>query len=175
MKSLVAYFSRADKNYVNGNIVDLPVGNTEIIANKIKDLTDSDIFTIKTMKPYPADYRKTVDIAREELNNDLRPELAGDLDSIDEYDVIYIGYPNWCGTMPMAVFHFLESHDFSGKILVPFCTHEGSGFGGSIYDIQRLCPKAKVLEGIAIRGSEVSSPAAENNLKEYLETVSLIN
>ena len=95
MKSLVAYFSRADKNYVNGNIVDLPVGNTEIIANKIKDLTNSDIFTIKTMKPYPADYRKTVDIAREELNNDLRPELAGNLDSIDEYDVIYIGYPNF--------------------------------------------------------------------------------
>lgn len=173
MKSLIAYFSRADKNYVNGDIIDLPVGNTEIIANKIKDLTNSDIFKIKTLKSYPEDYRKTVDIAREELNDDVRPELAETLDSIDPYDVIYIGYPNWCGTMPMAVFRFLESYDFSSKILVPFCTHEGSGFGGSVYDIQRLCPTAKILEGIAIRGSEVNSSKTEKNLEEYLESISL--
>lgn len=175
MKSLVAYFSRAGGNYAGGNIVNLSRGNTEIIANKIKEFTNGDIFQIRTPNPYPDDYRKTVEIAKEELNNDLRPELAEMLDSINDYDTIYVGYPNWCGTMPMAVFKFLESYDFSGKTIVPFCTHEGSGFGGSIYDIQRLCPDSKILEGIAVRGSDAGSPDAHKKVELYLKEEGLIN
>lgn len=175
MKSLVAYFSRAGGNYAGGNIVNLNKGNTEIIANKIKELTCSDIFQIRTINPYPDDYRKTVEIAREELNNDSRPDLAETLNDINDYDTIYIGYPNWCGTMPMAVFKFLESYDFSGKKIIPFCTHEGSGFGGSIYDIQRLCPNSKILEGIAVRGSEAGSPEISMKIEFYLKEEGLIN
>lgn len=175
MKNLVAYFSRAGGNYSGGNIVNLSRGNTEIIANKIKELTGGDIFQIRTLNPYPEDYRKTVEIAREELNNDSRPELAETLNDINDYDTIYIGYPNWCGTMPMAVFKFLESYDFSEKTIIPFCTHEGSGFGGSVYDIQRLCPNSKILEGIAVRGSEAGSPDAQKKIEFYLKDEGLIN
>lgn len=91
MKSLIAYFSRAGKNYVKGDIVDLPVGNTEIIAQEIKELTGGDLFQIRTKVDYPADYRQTTEVAREELNNDARPELAEKLDSLADYDVIYLG------------------------------------------------------------------------------------
>ena len=174
MNSLIAYFSRAGKNYVKGDIVDLPVGNTAIIAQEIKELTGGDLFQIRTKVDYPADYRQTTEVAREELNNDARPELAEKLDSLADYDVIYLGYPNWCGTMPMAVFAFIESYDVTGKIIVPFCTHEGSGFGGCIYDLQRICAQAEVLSGIEIRGSEVNTPATKQRLKNYLETISLI-
>jgi flavodoxin len=154
-KSLIAYFSRKGNNYVGGSIVYLPIGNTEVIAKKIQELTGSDMFQIKTVKSYPEDYTETTNVAQEEKRQNARPELTETVDGMDSYDVIYIGYPNWWGTMPMAVFTFLESYDFSGRTIIPYCTHEGSGMGSSERDIKKLCPNAKVLSGLAIRGGSV--------------------
>ncbi|WP_094605799.1 hypothetical protein SPSIL_005480 [Sporomusa silvacetica DSM 10669] len=154
-KSLIAYYSRKGNNYVGGSIVNLPIGNTEVIAKKIQQITGSDVFEIKTVKSYPEDYTETTNVAQEENRNNARPELTATVDDIDSYDVIYIGYPNWWGTMPMAVFTFLESYDFSGKTIIPFCTHEGSRMGSSERDIKKLCPNAKVLSGLAIVGGSV--------------------
>ena len=140
---------------MGGSIVNLPIGNTEEIAKKIQILTGSDMFQIKTVKSYPEDYTETTNVAQEEQRENARPELTEIVDDMDSYDVIYIGYPNWWGTMPMAVFTFLESYDFSGKTIIPYCTHEGSGMGSSERDIKKLCPNAKVLSGLAIRGGSV--------------------
>ena len=164
-KSLIAYFSRKGNNIVGGSIVNLPIGNTEVIAKKIQELTGSDMFQIKTVKSYPNDYTETTNVARKELSENARPELAETIDDIDSYDVIYLGYPNWWGTMPMAVCTFLDSYDFSGKTIVPYCTHEGSGLGSSERDIKKLCPTAKVLSGLAIKGSTVGR--ADNDLANW--------
>lgn len=171
-KSLIAYFSRKGNNYVGGSIVNLPIGNTEMAAKKIQKLTGSDLFQIKTVKPYPEDYTETTDVAQEEQRENARPELTETVDNIDSYNVIYIGYPNWYGTMPMAVFTFLEEYDFSGKTIVPFCTHEGSGMGSSERDIKRLCPNANVLSGLAIRGGSVER--ADKDITNWLKKLDLM-
>jgi flavodoxin len=168
-KSLIAYFSRKGNNYVGGSIVNLPVGNTEVIAKKIQGLTGSDLCQIETVKSYPADYTETTNDAKEEKNKNARPELTATVDAMDSYDVIYLGYPNWWGTMPMAVFTFLESYDFSGKTLIPYCTHEGSGMGNSERDIKKLCPKAKVLPGLAIIGGSVGR--ADKDVTNWLKNL----
>ena len=155
-KSLVAYFSRRGYNYLNGEIVFLQVGNTEVVAKKIRELTGSDLFQIETVKSYPEDYNETTTVAKKEQNENARPELTRTVDGMDDYDVIYLGYPNWWGTMPMAVHTFLESYVFAGKTIIPFCTHEGSAMGRSEGDIKKLCPKAKVLSGLAIKGGSVN-------------------
>jgi flavodoxin len=164
---LIAYYSRKGNNYVNGEIVNLPVGNTEAIAKKIKGFIGGDLFEINTIKPYPLDYYKTTDVAKDELRKNARPELTDTVKNMNDYDVIYLGYPNWWGTFPMAVFTFLESYDFSDKKIVPFCTHEGSGIGSSERDIKKLCPNAKVLRGIAIRGDSVAG--ADNLVQSWLK------
>ncbi len=166
-KSLIAYFSRKGDNYVGGGIVNLPIGNTEVIAKKMQGLTGSDLFKIKTVKSYPEDYTETTDVAQEEKRENARPELTEKVADMDSYDVVYIGYPNWWGTMPMAVFTFLESYDFSGKTVVPYCTHEGSGMGSSERDIKKLCPNAKVLSGLAIQGGSVDR--ADKDLANWLK------
>ncbi|WP_346857008.1 flavodoxin [uncultured Draconibacterium sp.] len=155
-KSLIAYYSRRGQNYVGGSLVDLKLGNTEIIAQKIQASTGSQMFKIDTVKKYPADYMETTRIAKQELRENARPELTEVLGNMDDYNVIYLGYPNWWGTFPMAVFTFLDSYDFSGKTIIPFCTHEGSGMGG-VNDIKKLCPGAKVENGIAIHGGSVQA------------------
>jgi flavodoxin len=165
-KSLIAYFSRKGSNYVGGSIVNLPIGNTEVIANKIQELTGSDMFEIETVKSYPKDYTETTNVAKKELRENARPELTEIVDDMDSYDVIYIGYPNWWGTMPMAVYTFFESYDFSGKTIIPYCTHEGSGMGSSERDIKKLCPNAKVLSGLAIQGGSVKNAAG--TIKSWL-------
>lgn len=107
-KSLIAYFSRKGNNYVGGSIVNLPIGNTEVIARKIQKLTEGDIFQIRTTKSYPEDYTETTNVAHKEQRENARPELTEKVDNMDSYDLIYIGYPNWYGTMPMAVFTFFR-------------------------------------------------------------------
>jgi flavodoxin len=166
-KCLIAYYSRKGNNYMGGNIVNLPVGNTEAVANKIKRVIGGDLFEINTVKTYPIDYTETTNVARDELRKNARPELSDSVKNMNDYDVIYLGYPNWWGTFPMAVFTFLESYDFSGKTIVPFCTHEGSGSGSSERDIKKLCPNAKVLPGVAIRGGSVSN--ADNVIQSWLK------
>ena len=168
-KSLIAYFSRTGNNYVGGNIVNLPVGNTEVAANMIQKLTGSEIFRIDTVKSYPEDYHETTDVAKQELRQNARPELSGHLDNMADYSLIYLGYPNRCGTMPMAVFTFLEEYDFANKVIIPFCTHEGSGMGRSESDIRKICPDASVLKGLPIRGGNVQK--AESDIADWLRTL----
>ncbi len=169
-KCLVAYYSRRGQNYVNGSIKDLKVGNTEVVAGMIQKITGSKMFHIESVKAYPEDYTETTNVAKEELRSNARPELSGHVENMNEYDVIFLGYPNWWGTMPMPVFTFLENHDFSGKTIVPFCTHEGSGLGRSEQDIKKLCPKAAVLNGFAIRGGSAGS--ADKIVSEWIEKLS---
>ena len=155
MKTLIAYFSRKGDNYVGGKIVNLPVGNTEVAAKKIAELTGGDLFAIKTAHGYAEDYTTCTEEAKAELQANARPELADAVPDLSAYDVIYLGYPNWWGTAPMGVFTFLESVDFSVKTIRPFCTHEGSGMGQSERDIKKACPTAKVEKGLALRGASV--------------------
>lgn len=164
---LIAYYSRRGNNYRNGEIVNLKVGNTEVVAGKIQKLTRGDTFYIETVKPYPTDYHETTQVAKRELNENARPAIRGKVANMQNYDVIYLGYSNWWGTMPMAVMTFLESYDFSGKVIIPFCTHEGSGLGKSVQDIKKACPRAVVKQGLAIRGGNVDN--ADKQIKEWLE------
>ncbi|HBC91497.1 MAG TPA: flavodoxin [Pelotomaculum sp.] len=167
-KILIAYFSREGKNYVGGNIVDLPVGNTEVAAKMIEKLTDGELFKIDPLKKYSPDYHTCTDEAKDELRRNARPELKSYPDSLNSYDTIILGYPNWWGTMPMPVWTFLEKYDFSGKIILPFCTHEGSEMGCSEGDIKKACPGAKVKKGLAIHGADVKN--AENGMERWLKS-----
>lgn len=163
--SLIAFYSRADENYVNGELKTLTTGNTEIAANIIKGAIGADLFKISQARPYSKIYNECIAEAQSDQKRDARPEIEDYPDDIDRYDIIYIGYPNYWGTMPMAVFTFLECFNFSGKIIKPFCTHEGSGMGSSEKDIKRLCPLAKVEKGLAIRGGSVSK--SKNNIERW--------
>ncbi|HIS87462.1 MAG TPA: flavodoxin [Candidatus Caccenecus avistercoris] len=139
---LIAYFSRADENYTSDGIKKLSVGNTEVVANIIHDLTGADLFKIEPVKSYPKDYHETTHLAQIELNNNARPAIKNKLTNTEEYDIIYLGYPNWWGTMPMVVLTFLESINLTGKIIKPFCTHEGSGMGNSESNLKSYFPDA---------------------------------
>jgi flavodoxin len=170
-KCLIAYFSRTGQNYVSGRIVDLKVGNTEVVANMIRKMTGGDMFHIESVTAYPKDYTETTEVAKNELRSKARPKLTGRVEGMATYDVVFLGYPNWWGTMPMPVYTFLESYDFSGKKIVPFCTHEGSGMGHSEKDIATACPKATVLEGIAIHGTNAAS--AESDVSSWVDRLSI--
>ena len=172
-KCLIAYFSREGNNYVSGKIVNLPVGNTKVVADMIQEITGGDVFRIDTVKSYPKDYSATTNVAKKELNDNARPELSGHVENMDFYNVIFLGYPNWWGTMPIPVFTFLEEYDFSRKTIVPFCTHEGSGLGRSENDIAKLCPKATLLKGLAVHGSRVS--AAKKDVTDWLNNLGMIS
>ena len=152
MASLIAFFSRRDENYVSGTLRNLTVGNTEAAARVIREATDADFFEIAPKTPYAKDYNTCIEQAREDQRKNARPELSALPESMEKYDTVYLGYPNYWGTMPMAVFTFLERFDFSGKTIRPFCTHEGSGLGDSVEDIRSLCPGARVTKGLPIRG-----------------------
>lgn len=167
MAQLIVYFSREGENYVNGTIKNLQVGNTEIAAKMIQDYTDADIFKMEPNVPYSEDYNECIAQAQDDQRRDARPELKEYPKSLEKYDTVYLGYPNYWGTMPMAVFTFLEHFDFTGKTIAPFCTHEGSGMGHSEEDIKRLCPGAVVKKGLAIHGASVSR--SEKDIKEWIE------
>ena len=156
-KSLVLYFSRAGNNYSNSGIKYIEIGNTEVIANYIQEFTDADLFKMDPLNDYPEDYMECTVVAQEELKDDARPELKEYIEDISDYDVIYIGFPNWWSTMPMPVWTQLEKLDFEGKTIKPFVTHEGSGFGKSLNDLKKLCPGANIEDGLSIQGSFVSS------------------
>lgn len=141
------------------------MGNTEQAAKILKKITGADLFKIEPVQPYSKDYNICISQAQEDQQRNARPELTHYPESIDQYDVIYLGYPNYWGTMPMQVFTFLEHFDFSGKTICPFCTHEGSGMGRSEADIKKLCPGADVCKGLAIQGSLAAQ--AENELKKW--------
>jgi len=152
---LVAYFSYS--------------GNTREIADQIHKRVGGDIFEIQSVKPYPDDYDAVVQQARQELKAGEKPALKTKVENIKPYDLVFIGYPNWCGTIPAPVMAFLSQYDFSGKTIAPFCTHEGSGLGRSAADISKLCPQSTLLEGIAIRGSDVKT--AQNKVSDWLQKI----
>ncbi|MCD7949749.1 MAG: NAD(P)H-dependent oxidoreductase [Erysipelotrichaceae bacterium] len=151
-KSIVIYFSRAGENYAVG---DIDKGNTEVIAEMIQELTDADLFKVEPKTPYSHNYKKCCDEALIEQKNNARPELLNYLDSIDDYDEIYIGSPIYWGTMPQSMFTQLEKLDFSNKSIKVFTTHEGSGLGNVIKDVQNLCIGSTITNTLAIKGTNV--------------------
>ena len=165
-KKLVVYFSHKGENYSKGRIVNLEKGNTKIAAEIISSIIEADIFEIVADKKYPIKYDNCIEIAKKELRENSRPKLKDNID-IKEYDIIFVGYPNWWGTMPMPVWTFLEEKDFTNKKVLPFCTHEGSGLGKSESDIKKMTGGAEVLKGLAINGSEVNN--SEKQIKKWLE------
>ena len=136
-KILVAYFTRAENITVDPAVdavasagINLDgktvTGNVQYLADMIADAAGGDLFSIRTQESYPTGYRETTDLARTEQNQNARPALAAHVEDFDQYDVIFLGYPNWWGAIPQAVCSFLEEYDFSGKTIIPFASHEGS-------------------------------------------------
>lgn len=156
-KSLVIYFSHTGENYMSDGIRNIDKGNTEIVAEMIKDITGADLFKIDTIKEYPYNYKECCDVAMRELNSNARPELKQYLDDISEYEVIYLCSPIWWNYMPNAMLSQLERLDFNGKIIKYVITHEGSGIGGCSKNVEQYCKGADIREGLAIRGSNVRS------------------
>ena len=165
VKKLIAYFSRADQNYFNGELKNIEVGNTEVAAKYIQAYTGADVFKIEPLKPYSKEYNECIAQAKDDLQRKARPELKQYLPDLSEYDEIYLGYPNYWGTMPMCVFTFLEHYDLKGKKIYPFCTHEGSGLARSENDIKSCCD-AKVMPGLAIHGSDVKQ--SQEKIQDWL-------
>ena len=162
-KILIAYFSRADENTRVGVI---EKGNTRILAEMLQGMTGGDIFEIKNVKPYPKEYKETTDIAKQEKEINFRPEIVEPLPNVQEYDVILLGYPIWWSDLPMAVYTFLEKENFNGKVIAPFCTHEGSGIAGTEGYIAEIT-NARMLSGLEMRGSVAQNSPEE--AKEQLE------
>ena len=171
-KTLIAYFSRADENYFGGAMRYVKVGNTEIVSNLMKEMLPADTFKIEMKEPYSPVYMTCIEEAKQHLRANARPELESVPESIDGYDTVILAYPNYWGTMPMAIFTFLERFDFSGKTILPLCTNEGSGMGGSERDIKRLCPGATVKAGLSITGSSAATSAG--SVKRWLSQNGLL-
>ena len=180
-KILVVYFSRAENiDYDNG--VDAvvsasfnsdkdgnAVGNLRIISEYLQEETKGDLFSIHTVDKYPKGYRDTTDQAADEKNENARPKLSNKVDNMEQYETILLGYPNWWGTIPMPVATFLEEYDFSGKTIIPFASHEGSGLGSGPSDIKKLCPDAEVKDGFEIRGGDVKSDEAKQTVADFVK------
>lgn len=167
-KTLIAFFSRADENYFGGAMRYVKVGNTEIVANQMKEMIDADVFKIEMKEPYSPVYMTCINEAKRDLRENARPELVAYLDSVKGYDNMILAYPNYWGTFPMAVATFLEKYDFSGKTILPLCTNEGSGMGSSERDIKAYAPGAEVRNGLPITGSRAAESGKE--VKNWLET-----
>ncbi|WP_028518859.1 flavodoxin [Ruminococcus flavefaciens] len=160
---LVAYFSRADENYSVGTI---EVGNTQILGEYIASEVGADSFHIETVTPYPTGYDECCDVAKQEQKDNARPEITGSVD-MEQYDIVFLGYPIWWGDMPMAVYTFMESYDWSDKVVIPFCTHEGSGLSGTDSNIASATG-AQVLTAIDMRGS--TAQALNDDTKQTVRT-----
>lgn len=146
-KILVVFYSRPGANYSVGNVKE---GNTKVLAKIIADETGADLFEIEPVKAYPADYDECTRVAKAEKEANARPAIVSDKE-IKEYDVVFIGYPNWWSDAPMPVYTFIDGHDWNGKTVVPFCTHEGSGLSNA-RQIKAACKGANVLEGLGMYG-----------------------
>ena len=155
--TLIAYFSRVGNTDFPEDVDAVTtaslmrkdgvlLGNTQYIASLIQEHTGGDLFLIETKEKYPADYDETDAQARQENSENARPELATQVENLEQYDTVFLGFANWYYGMPMAVYSFLESHDLSGKTIVPFATSGGSGFSDAISVIQELQPNATVME-----------------------------
>ena len=171
-KTLIAFFSRADENYFGGAMRYVKVGNTEIVVNKMKEMIDADTFKIEMKNPYSPVYMTCIEEAKKDLRAKARPELVSMPASIDEYDTVILAYPNYWGTMPMAVCTFLENFDFSGKTILPLCTNEGSGMGSSEREIRKTCPGADVKRGLPVTGSTAAN--SKSSVERWLKANGMI-
>lgn len=157
-KVLIVYFSHS--------------GNTRIASEKAKALTGADIVELKMVEKYSDDYATVLKKAREELESNARPKLATKIKNISDYDTIILAYPNWCGTVPMPIYTFLDQYDLKGKTIAPLCTHGSGGIGNSVKDITKHVPNAKVTEGLGIKGKDVKKSDAD--LRAWLKKISII-
>lgn len=162
-KSIVIYFSRADENYFGGSLKYIDKGNTEVIAEFIHDLTGADMFKVEPLVPYSKDYYECIEEAKVRTANHDAP-IKEAVPDISSYEVIYVGAPVYWGGMPEELFTALEGLDYSGKVIRPFTTHEGSGLSGVPRQLKKICEGAEVLDGLAITGSQV------NNSKSKVES-----
>lgn len=172
MKTLIAFFSRADENYFGGAMRYVKVGNTEIVCNLMKDMIEADTFKIEMQNPYSPVYMTCIDEAKKDLREKARPELVRYPDSLEEYDTVILAYPNYWGTIPMAVATFLERYDFTGKTILPLCTNEGSGMGGSERTIKQCAPGADVKKGLPVTGSYAAQSG--DSIKRWLKANGLL-
>ncbi len=165
---LVAYFSQAGEQYDVGVV---EKGNTQIVAEMIAEETDADLFHIERKAAYPSKLSELLDEAQDEQKNSTRPELAAAVDSWDDYDTIFLGYPIWWGDMPMPVYTFLESYDFTGKAVIPFDTNGGSGLADTVNAITKACPGATVKDGLAVSGKEAQTQQdkAKSEVQNWLK------
>ena len=154
--ALVTYFSHAGENY---NVGVIEEGNTAKLAKVIAEQTGADLFEIVPVVDYPQSYDECLEVATAEQREGARPEYVGDVENWDQYDTIFIGYPIWWGEIPNIVYTFMENHDFAGKTVIPFNTHEGSGQSHSQRDIENALPDATVLKGLAVRGATAQNDA----------------
>lgn len=173
-KKLVVFFSHTGDNY---NVGYIEKGNTHIIADMIADATGADRFEIVPEKEYPKyEYNECIEVAKKEKQANVRPAIKGDVD-IEAYDVIFLGYPNWWGEVPMCVYTFIEKHDWNGKTVIPFITHEGSGMGGTDRKIANACKGANVAvgQGLAVQGkvAQENRANAKKNVENWLEDLGM--
>ena len=136
-------------------------GNTEAVAKEIQSQTGADIFKIVPVKAYSSNYNEVADYAKKEQGENARPEISGKIDNINQYNVIYFGFPNWWGDMPMIMYSFLDDYDLSGKTIVPFVTSGGSGFSNTINTIKKMEPGATVLNGLSLGSSQAKNSAGD--------------
>ena len=177
-KSLVVYFSvpetdgmdassGASRVLSNGKVM----GNTQYAASIISEATGSDLFEIKTTHTYPGSHKALIDAAKKEIDNNARPELATHIGNLGVYEVVFVGFPNWWYDMPMPLYSFFNEYDFSGKTIIPFCTHGGSRFSGAIKTIRELEKDATVLDGYAIARDKVAG--SEDGILKWLEQIGM--
>ena len=172
-KTLVVYFSvpdNRDNSYVEVNGQRL--GNTQYMAYVIQENTGADIFRILPKTPYPTDHDELLQVAQEEIRQNARPEIDGTIENFDSYDTVFVGYPNWNADMPHILYTFFETYDFSGKTIVPFNTHGGSGFSNTQATIAKLQPGAAMLEGKSI--SRNSIEGAEQEIIDWLQSIGML-
>lgn len=176
---LVAYFSYPEPDGVDAVtgasrlvVNDAVTGHVQFLADIIHETTGADLFRIETVQQYPASHAPLIAQAEEELQNGVRPALKNSIENLDQYDVIFIGYPNWWGNLPAPLYTFLETHDFSGKIIVPFNSHGGSGLSGTVNTIRRIQPEAEVRNGFSVSRNNVGS--ARDILVNWLRDLDVV-
>lgn len=176
-KILIAYFTVPETDDVDtvagasrvardGEVL----GNTEFIAKEIQKNLGGDLFAIETVQKYPGEHQELLDFAYDELDKNARPELSGQIENVDSYDVVMVGYPNWNADLPMPLYTFFETYDFGGKTIIPFVTHGGSGFSDTVDTIKELEPSAKVIsEGLSVSRNDVAK--AQADVKEWTDAL----
>lgn len=172
-KILVAYFSRAGENY---NVGYIEKGNTHIMADMIAEAVGADTFEIKTVKPYPEDYKECTEVAKQELAEDARPALAENVENWQEYDTVFLGYPIWWSYPPMAVYTFLESYDWNGKTVIPFCTSAGDVLTGKESDLPQYGKGMAIRDGLGLEGKRVQEnpESAKADVMKWLKSLGFV-